>query len=244
MFLKQAFGMLLSLVSVVYLPLMTIPADFRAGSESVWPGEILTLTDSAPSGKLAGHDFPDPPSAADQKYSGFERFLEPYGVKMDRIYGILKDFKTGLPNHDEQKLAHLIYEESFQYQYDPELILAVIVTESSFYNWSRSRVGAIGLMQIMPTTGFSLAKAGNISWIGNATLFDPYLNIKLGIRYLAMMHDQFDDLEIALTAYNYGPTRVSEMLKRCERLPRDYSQKVLSKYKRFLELEPGDPVVS
>jgi soluble lytic murein transglycosylase len=163
---------------------------------------------------------------------------------MDRIYGILKDFKTGLPNHDEQKLAHLIYEESFQYQYDPELILAVIVTESSFYNWSRSRVGAIGLMQIMPTTGFSLAKAGNISWIGNATLFNPYLNIKLGIKYLAMMHDQFDDLEIALTAYNYGPTRVSEMLKRCERLPRDYSQKVLSKYKRFLELEPGDPVVS
>ncbi|MGH7274369.1 MAG: lytic transglycosylase domain-containing protein [Nitrospiria bacterium] len=236
--------MFLSLVSVVYLPLMTTPPDFPSGSESGWPGKIVTLTDSTPSGKSAGPDFPDSLSVADQKYSGFERFLEPSGVKMERIHWILKDFRTGLPAVEVQKLAHLIYQESFQYQYDPELILAVIVTESSFYNWSRSRVGAIGLMQIMPTTGFSLAKAGNINWMGIATLFDPYLNIKLGIKYLAMMHDQFDDLEIALTAYNYGPTRVSEMLKRCERLPRDYSQKVLSNYKRFLELEPGDPVVS
>jgi len=143
---------------------MTSSLDFPTRLMSGLPDEIMTLSGPTPSVGLPG---------TDQKYSGLERFLEPYGVKMDRIYGILKDFKTGLPNHDEQKLAHLIYEESFQYQYDPELILAVIVTESSFYNWSRSRVGAIGLMQIMPTTGFSLAKAGNISWIGNATLFNP-----------------------------------------------------------------------
>ena len=214
---------------------MTSAPDLPSGLKAGWPGEMVTLSVSTPSGGSGG---------ADQKHSDLERFLEPYGVKMDKIYRILKDFKTGLPDREEQKLAHLIYEESFQYEYDPELVLAVIVTESSFYNWSRSRVGAIGLMQIMPTTGFSLAKAGNINWMGNATLFDPYLNIKLGVKYLAMMHDQFNDLEIALTAYNYGPTRVSEMLKQCERIPRDYSQKVLSNYNRFLELEPGDTVVS
>jgi len=178
------------------------------------------------------------------KYSGLERFEESVEVSLEKIQQILMDFKTGLPPREEQKLARVIYEESLEYKYDPELILAVITAESSFYNWSRSTMGAIGLMQIMPTTGSSLAKAQNIHWMGNITLFDPYLNIKLGIQYLAMMHDEFGDLQIALTAYNYGPTRVREMLKNCDRLPRAYSQKVLSTYKRYLELQPHQLVQS
>lgn len=169
-------------------------------------------------------------------YASLEEYLEPYETKLEKIQRILKGFKTGLPPGQESKVAQLIYEESLEYQYDPELILAVIAAESSFYNWSRSTMGAIGLMQIMPTTGVSLARAHNINWMGNITLFDPYLNIKLGIKYLAMMHDEFGDLQLALTAYNYGPTRVREMLKRCDRLPKEYSRKVMSNYQRFLEL--------
>lgn len=170
------------------------------------------------------------------KNSGLEELAEPYEVKIERIQQILKSFKTGLPSGEEHKLAQLIYEESLKYQYDPELILAVIASESSFYNWSRSTMGAIGLMQIMPTTGVSLAKAHNINWMGNITLFDPYLNVKLGTKYLAMMHEEFEDLHLALTAYNYGPTRLREMLKHCDRLPTGYSRKVMSTYQRFLEL--------
>ena len=170
------------------------------------------------------------------EYSSLEAFAEPYEVKIDKIQNILKSFKAGFPSGQERKLAQLIYEESLEYQYDPELILAVIAAESSFNNWSRSTMGAIGLMQIMPTTGVSLAKAHNINWIGNITLFDPYLNVKLGIKYLAMMHAEFGDLQLALTAYNYGPTRVREMLKRCDRLPREYSRKVMSNYQMFREL--------
>jgi soluble lytic murein transglycosylase len=177
-------------------------------------------------------------SGESPNYLGFERFEEPAGITIEKIQWILKDFKTGLPPGEGQKLAQVIYAESIEHEYDPELILAVITTESSFNNWSRSTMGAIGLMQIMPTTGSFLAKVQNINWMGNITLFDPYLNIKLGIKYLAMMHDEFDDLQIALTAYNYGPTRVREMLRRCDRLPRAYSQKVLSTYKRYLELQP------
>jgi soluble lytic murein transglycosylase-like protein len=168
-------------------------------------------------------------------YSNLEQSVESYEVKLDKIQQILKSFRTGLAPGQELKIAQLIYEESLEYQYDPELILAVIAAESSFYNWSRSSMGAIGLMQIMPTTGVSLAKAHNINWMGNITLFDPYLNIKLGIKYLAMMHNEFGDLHLALTAYNYGPTRVREMLKHCDRLPKEYSRKVMSNYQRFLE---------
>lgn len=171
--------------------------------------------------------------------------VEPYEVKLNRIQTVLNGFRMGLSASEKEKLARLIYEESVKYHYDPELILGLIATESSFYNWSRSRVGAIGLMQIMPATGISLAKARNINWMGNATLFDPYLNIKLGVKYLAMMHGEFDDLEIALTAYNYGPTRVRGMIESCQRLPKRYARKVLSNYKKFLQIRPaGMPVDS
>ena len=145
---------------------------------------------------------------------------------------------------DEWALADLIYEESLSNQYDPELILAVIATESSFYNWSRSRKGAIGLMQIMPATGFSLAQAKKINWQGTVTLFDPYLNVQLGVQYLAMLHHRFPDLAIALTAYNYGPTRVRSLLSRGQQLPLKYARKVLTHYNRFLELDSEHSIQS
>lgn len=157
--------------------------------------------------------------------------------RIEKIHGILKNFHTGLSSAEEWELAQLIYDESLAYQYDPELILAVIATESSFYNWSRSRVGAIGLMQIMPNTGSRLAQAKNISWLGSVTLFDPHLNVKLGIEYLSRLHYRFADLEMALTAYNYGPTRVQRMLSDGENLPKGYARRVLTHYRKFLEIK-------
>jgi soluble lytic murein transglycosylase len=220
--------MLLSLLPVLSLPLLPSMVDLSASQ--VWGRLGGMVSPAEPSGTTAALTM-----GPSTRYSGLEESLVPYEVKLDRIQQILKGFKTGLPPGQERKLVQLIYDESLEYQYDPELILAVIAAESSFYNWSRSHKGAIGLMQIMPTTGISLAKAHNINWMGSVTLFDPYLNIKLGTKYLAMMHDEFGDLQLALTAYNYGPTRVREMIKRCDRLPMGYSRKVMSNYKRFLE---------
>ena len=169
-----------------------------------------------------------------------ERAQESAEMKMIKIQMILEKFKMGLPLKSKLRLAQLIYQESLQYNYDPELVLALIITESSFNNWSKSRMGALGLMQILPTTGRDVAKAKNIPWRGKETLFDPYLNIKLGIHYLAELHDRFGDLEIALTAYNYGPSRVAEMQKSCDRLPQAYTTRVMHVYKRFLELDSTD----
>ena len=161
-------------------------------------------------------------------------------MKMVRIHMILKNSRTGLSPHMEAELAKLIYRESLKYNYDPELILALIMTESSFYNWSKSNVGAMGLMQIRPDTGRALARAKNIAWHGKRTLFNPDLNIKLGTHYLATLHDRFGDLETALTAYNYGPSRVAEMQKRCQPLPQAYASRIMNAYKRFLELNHTD----
>jgi soluble lytic murein transglycosylase-like protein len=53
--------------------------------------------------------------------------------------------------------------------------------------------------------------------------------VRLGVRYLAQLIERFGgDLEAALTAYNWGPTRVSRMLQRGQKLPSGYAQSVLS----------------
>lgn len=163
----------------------------------------------------------------------------PAGVpspKEKKILEILSRFETGLEKKQEEKLAAFIHQESRRYGFDPELIVAVISTESSFYNWSISPKGAVGLMQIIPTTGRQIAEMNDIIWHGKDPLFDPFLNIRLGIHYLWMLYLKFGDIHLALTAYNQGPGRVIGWLKAGEEIPTEYAEKVLGYYRQFLNL--------
>lgn len=145
---------------------------------------------------------------------------------------------TGLTDEQEIKLASFISQESRRYGFDPELIAAVISTESSFYNWSTSSKGALGLMQLIPETGRELAEVNQITWHGdNRILFDPFLNIKLGIHYLYTLYLKFGDVELALTAYNYGPGNVIRWLRAGEKIPTKYAKKVLASYEELIGLE-------
>ena len=84
----------------------------------------------------------------------------------------------------------------------PKLIKAVINTESCFDHKAVSRVGAQGLMQLMPATA---------KHMGVKDVFDPEQNMSGGIRYLRMMLDRFDnDVDLALAAYNAGPGAVDK----------------------------------
>ncbi|MFQ5598050.1 MAG: lytic transglycosylase domain-containing protein [Nitrospiria bacterium] len=152
---------------------------------------------------------------------------------MDKI---LSNYKTGLKSFEHRRLVDFIYVESLLYGFNPELILAVITTESSFYNWSVSKKGALGMMQILPATGRALAKSSrHIAWNGSKdTLFDPYVNIQLGIQYLHKLNNTFSDLRTALTAYNYGPTRVRRWIRRGKSLPTGYADRVLRAYRSYL----------
>ncbi|MBI3609854.1 MAG: lytic transglycosylase domain-containing protein [Nitrospirae bacterium] len=166
--------------------------------------------------------------------------LEPTAFKrIAKIHQILSAFYSGLSVQDEERLAELIHQESLRYGYDPELIVSVILTESSFYKWAHSRKGAIGLMQINPVTGQALAEINRSPLYGTKALYDPRLNVKLGIQYLALLHQRFGDLGLALTAYNYGPTRVAEWRDRGESLPPGYTQKILIRYKHLLQEDPS-----
>lgn len=86
---------------------------------------------------------------------------------------------------------------------EPALLRAIIRVESNFNHKAVSRVGARGLMQLMPSTALELREARAVS------ARDPRSNIRAGARYLRQMINRFDgDLNMALAAYNAGPAAV------------------------------------
>ncbi|MEX2222924.1 MAG: transglycosylase SLT domain-containing protein, partial [Candidatus Rokuibacteriota bacterium] len=93
---------------------------------------------------------------------------------------------------------------------DPYLVAAVVREESSFYPQARSRVGARGLMQLMPDTGRAVAKARQIPFPDVEVLDEPVTNIELGTTFFGGLLREFGDARLAAAAYNAGPTRVRE----------------------------------
>lgn len=146
-----------------------------------------------------------------------------------QIVKILANYKTGLGGVFKDKIPSLIIHESKKYGYDPLFLTAVIITESSFNNWARSRQGALGLMQIRPKTAIAMARETSREWKGNPTLYDPGANIALGAYYLNKLVQRFGDLNLALEAYNHGPTKLSRYLRKGYR-PKGYSRKVIHRY--------------
>jgi len=104
---------------------------------------------------------------------------------------------------NKSKLKHiLIYIEALCWEYgvDYEMVKAVIQTESDWNHKAVSTSGAIGLMQVLPSTAKSEFNTPK------QDLFDPYVNVTVGIKYLSKLNEHFDDLDATLTAYSHGPT--------------------------------------
>ena len=111
-----------------------------------------------------------------------------------------KEIKSSL---NKSKLKHiLIYIEALCWEYgvDYEMVKAVIQTESDWNHKAVSTSGAIGLMQVLPSTAMSEFKTPE------KDLYDPYVNVTVGIKYLSKLNKHFDDMESTLTAYSHGPT--------------------------------------
>ena len=149
------------------------------------------------------------------------------------ILEVLEKQSTGLANVTKEELAEVIYEEAIRYNHDPKFILALIAIESSFQNWSVSEQGAKGLMQIMPYVAESLAQELGIEYSGDRTLFNPYLNIRMGSYYLFQLVKEFKDLRVALAAYNYGPTYIKGLMEKKEGIPLNYNRKFLTAYQNI-----------
>jgi soluble lytic murein transglycosylase len=136
------------------------------------------------------------------------------------------------PSLDDASLADLargILEESKKNALDPILVLAVIQVESRFDHKAVSPRGAQGLMQVQPAVVKAMIHEGKIEPSQrHQSLKDPLVNIQVGTSYLAFLHEMFGDLKLALTAYNWGPTRIKQKIRAREKIPLGYAKKVLT----------------
>jgi len=140
--------------------------------------------------------------------TGFEeiaRFVE-LKQREDRVRQILGTVQTNLTEKEQADLVRIIARESLENGFSVEFVMAVMKTESSFNKFATSPVGAIGLMQLMPATGRALAADYGIALKDKRHLYNPQLNVTLGIRYLKRLADRFQDMNLVLAAYNMGPS--------------------------------------
>jgi soluble lytic murein transglycosylase-like protein len=106
-------------------------------------------------------------------------------------------------------LAASIYDIAVSEGIDPKVAYSLVNVESEFFSKAVSPVGALGLTQVMPATGRILQPG-----LQRADLFDPETNLRLGFRYLREMIARYDgDLDLALHAYNRGPTIVDRIIR-------------------------------
>ncbi|MFA6449253.1 MAG: transglycosylase SLT domain-containing protein, partial [bacterium] len=140
--------------------------------------------------------------------------------------------------------------EGAKYQLDPIWLLSLIRQESRFNPLARSTSNAMGLMQIIPSTGNWIAEKIGVSRFQLSSLFEPETNIKFGVWYFDYLLKRFSgDYTLAVAAYNGGPGNVSRWLEKygnndidlfIERIPRDetrdYTKKVQHNYFVYSQL--------
>lgn len=111
------------------------------------------------------------------------------------------------------KYEEYVYKYSEELNIDPMLTFAIIKTESNFDANIESKSGAIGLMQLMDKTAQEQAEKLNIEYI-EEMLYDPEINLKLGLNYFNMLFDYFNqNYVLAFAAYNAGLGNVQKWIK-------------------------------
>jgi hypothetical protein len=126
---------------------------------------------------------------------------------------------------DRDGIERIVHEAADRHNVDPALVRAVIETESNWNPSAVSRKGAVGLMQLMPTTA---------QRFGASDFYTPQQNVEAGVTYLKTLLERYDgNLDLALAAYNAGEGAVDKAhgIPRF-RETRDYVQKVQNAYYR------------
>ena len=142
-----------------------------------------------------------------------------------------------------KSVRHLLREAAARHDLDYELIKAVIATESGFDPQAVSPRGAVGLMQLLPTTAEQHGVTGDARASVAQKLTDPRTNIAAGTRHLRELLNRFaGELELALAAYNAGEGAVRRAGNRVPdyRETQNYVRTVMQIY---AILKPPKPVV-
>ncbi len=125
----------------------------------------------------------------------------PFGKKTEKILAQKTKIEQ-IPRIFNASYSGYVQQSAQKYEIAPELIHAIIKTESNGNHRAVSKKGAMGLMQLMPGTA-------NDMNVGNP--FNPEENIEGGTRYLKYLLEKFKgNLTLALAAYNSGPRTVEK----------------------------------
>jgi len=104
---------------------------------------------------------------------------------------------------------------------DPYLVAALVAQESTFDPVIRSSANAVGLMQVLPSTGRQFARKLKIPRFSPARLTDPETNVRLGTAIFAESLRKFGGVHYALAAYNAGDHRVTSWQRERPGMPQD-----------------------
>jgi len=197
-------------------------SSFAPPVDSFQPVEVRPDASDAPSlhPEPATHVAGGCPAAPD---ASFDR-----EAAVSRAAGYFHAHRSSLTDREIARVAEVVVDCARHHELDPKLVVAVIHVESRGNAYAVSRVGAMGLMQIMPTTGEELAGELGIQWVGAKQLFDPEVNVQLGVAYLRQLRQQFGNWSTALAAYNWGPGQIAQRLRKGVALPVVYSSSVLA----------------
>lgn len=130
-----------------------------------------------------------------------------------------------------EEIAISVHKYSDMYKKNPNLILSIISIESGFDPKIVSYAGAEGLMQIMPFWK-------NVYKIDN--FFDIPTSIKYGLQILSIYEEMYQDLYMALLAYNRGPGIIDASLRRGKDPTNGYAAKIMDTFDKLTELNVGD----
>ncbi len=164
---------------------------------------------------------------------------KPRPKELVKIFSIVKSHRPDMIDAEAWRVAEVILEESIKRRLDPMMVVAVIQVESGFQNNMVSPMGARGLMQIMPDPGKYLTETLSREYGFRPAAFrpesldDPLFNIRLGVYYLHDLTKQFQNLNLALTAYNAGPAEIQNRLEKNLELSDEYATAVLDAYQTY-----------
>jgi soluble lytic murein transglycosylase-like protein len=105
-------------------------------------------------------------------------------------------------------LAELIYDVALREGLDPDLGFRLVNVESGFRVRAKSRANAYGLAQVQLATARFYEPDVTME-----LLLEPKTNLRIGFRYLRDLMDTYDDINLALLAYNRGPSRIKDLME-------------------------------
>lgn len=134
------------------------------------------------------------------------------------------------------KYYPLIENYSTRYNVDPFLIVSIIKVESNFNPNAKSKKGAIGLMQIMPSTAKEVSEIYlNYGKFDEDKLYEPEFNIMVGVYYVKILSEMFDDnLNLVLASYNAGLGNVQKWHKENPIIEYDPQQMPFNETKNYV----------